>query len=253
MMNKLRFVDKTVVVTGAGSGMGRAAAIRLASEGAKVMLLGRQVGGLEEVRDEIKHAGGFAEVFPCDIRSESQVKETFIQVASVFQHVDALFANAGYLGAFKPLAEADVADFSEPLATNLEGTFLTIRHCLPLINKGAILINASWTTGSVMPGSGIYAATKSALLAIMHTLAVECGPRGIRVNAVSPGVILTPMAASALPEDTVNALASHALLQRNGVPDDISGTVAWLLSDDASYVTGQEITVDGGFTMGGMR
>ncbi|WP_217808990.1 SDR family oxidoreductase [Cedecea sp. NFIX57] len=104
-----------------------------------------------------------------------------------------------------------------------------------------------------MPGAGIYAATKSALLAIMRTLAVECGPRGIRVNAVSPGVILTPMAASALPKDTVNALASRSLLQRNGVPDDISGTVAWLLSDDASYVTGQEIMVDGCFNIGGMR
>lgn len=252
-MNRLRFVDKTVVVTGAGSGMGRAAAIRLASEGAKVMLLGRQAEMLEEVGDEIKRAGGLSYVFPCDIKRESQVKKTFTAVASAFGQVDALFANAGYLGAFKPLVEADIADFSEPLETNLKGTFLTIRHCLPLIRRGAILINASWTTGSVMPGAGIYAATKAALLAIMRTLAVECGPRDIRVNAVSPGVILTPMAASALPEETVNALASRSLLQRNGVPEDISGTVAWLLSDDASYVTGQEIRVDGGFTLGGMR
>lgn len=252
-MNRLRFVDKTVVVTGAGSGMGRAAAIRLASEGAKVMLLGRQAEMLEEVGDEIKRAGGLSYIFPCDIKSESQVKKTFTAIASVVGQVDALFANAGYLGAFKPLAAADIADFSEPLETNLKGTFLTIRHCLPLIRRGAILINASWTTGSVMPGAGIYAATKAALLAIMRTLAVECGPRDIRVNAVSPGVILTPMAASALPEETVNALASRSLLQRNGVPEDISGTVAWLLSDDASYVTGQEIRVDGGFTLGGMR
>lgn len=252
-MNRLRFTDKTVVVTGAGSGMGRAAAIRLASEGAKVILCGRQAGALEEVRDKIKRTGGVAYIFPCDIKSESQVTETFIQISSVAGQVDALFANAGYLGDFKPLAEAGVADFSEPLETNLIGTFLTIRHCLPLINQGAILINTSWTTGGVMPGAGIYAATKSALLAIMRTLAVECGPKGIRVNAVSPGVILTPMAASALPEDTVNQLASHSLLQRNGVPDDISGTVAWLLSDDAHYVTGQEIRVDGGFTMSGIR
>ena len=252
-MNRLRFVDKTVVVTGAGSGIGRVAAIRLASEGAKVMLLGRQVAGLEEVRDEIHRAGGAAEIFPCDIRNENQVKETFTKIASVSRQVDALFANAGYLGAFKPLSEAGVADFDEPLETNLKGTFLTLRHCLPLIDRGAILINASWTTGSVMPGAGIYAATKSALLAIMQTLAVECGPRGIRVNAVSPGIILTPMAAAALPEETVNTLASRSLLQRNGVPDDISGTVAWLLSEDAGYVTGQEITVDGGFTLGGLR
>lgn len=252
-MNALRFENKTVVVTGAGSGMGRSASLRLASEGAKVILLGRQAGALEEVSDKIKRMGGVSYVLPCDIKKENQVKETFIKVASISRHVDALFANAGSLGAFKPLAEADISDFSEPLETNLKGTFLTIQHCLPLINKGAILINASWTTGSVMPGTGIYAATKSALLALMRTLAVECGPRGVRVNAISPGVILTPMAASALPAETVNTLASHALLRRNGVPDDIAGTAAWLLSEDAGYVTGQEIVVDGGFTIGGMR
>jgi Short-chain alcohol dehydrogenase of unknown specificity len=100
-MNRLRCVDKTVVVTGAGSGMGRAAAIRLASEGAKVMLLGRQAGGLEEVRDEIKRTGGLSYVFPCDIRSESQVKETFYPLLLLFSgQVDALFANAGYLRGF---------------------------------------------------------------------------------------------------------------------------------------------------------
>lgn len=252
-MNRLRFEDKTVVVTGAGSGMGHAAAIRLASEGAKVMLIGRQPGPLEEARDEIKRNGGFSHIFLCDISKEKQVKETFSKLTAFSRQVDALFANAGVLGAFRPLAEADVTDFSQPLETNLIGTFLTIRHCLPLISKGAILINASWTTASVMPGAGVYAATKAALLAIMRTLAVECGSRSIRVNAVSPGVILTPMAASALPVETVKSLALHALLQRNGVPDDIAGTVAWLLSADADYVTGQEIVVDGGFTTGGLR
>ncbi|CAJ0996393.1 Glucose 1-dehydrogenase [Sodalis praecaptivus] len=104
-----------------------------------------------------------------------------------------------------------------------------------------------------MPGAGIYSATKSALLAIMRTLALEVGPREIRVNAISPGVIITPMAEAALPSDVVHQLAANSLLLRNGVPNDVAGTVAWLLSEDSAYVTGQEIRVDGGFTMGGMR
>ncbi len=252
-MSKLRFKNKTVVITGAGTGMGRASALRLAAEGAELMLTGRQSGPLELLAKEIQSGGGTALALTCDITDEAQVKAVFTEAHKHFGRVDALFANAGVLGDFRPLSDAGVADFSAPLATNLIGTFLTIKHCLPLMQPGAVLINASWTTHGVMPGTGIYAATKSALLAIMRTLAVEVGPRSIRVNAISPGVILTPMAASALPDDVAHRLASHSLLLRNGVPTDVAGTIAWLLSEDAAYVTGQEIVVDGGFTMGGMR
>jgi len=252
-MHFWRFKNKTVVITGAGTGMGRASALRLAAEGAALILTGRRAEPLEQLAKEIESGGGTALALACDITDEAQVKALFTVAHKHVGQVNALFANAGVLGDFKPLSEAEVADFSAPLATNLIGTFLTIKHCLPLMQQGAVLINASWTTHGVMPGTGIYAATKSALLAIMRTLAVEVGPRSIRVNAISPGVILTPMAESALPDEVAHRLASQAILLRNGVPNDVAGTVAWLLSADAAYVTGQEIIVDGGFTMGGLR
>ncbi|RKP43933.1 SDR family oxidoreductase [Pararobbsia silviterrae] len=249
-----RFENKTIVVTGAGTGMGRAAAMRLASEGAKTVLVGRRREPLEHVVDEIVAKGGIASAIVCDISSDAALTDMVQRVVGDDgRRIDGLFANAGVFGEFRPLAETDIAYFEGLIATNLLGTFLTIKHCLPFLEGGAIVINASWTVNSVMPGAGAYASTKGALIAMMHTLAAEQGPRNIRVNAISPGIILTPMADEVLDHEFCARLASHAHLRRNGTPEDIEGTVAWLLSEDARFVTGQDIVVDGGFTLGGPR
>ena len=252
-MIKSRFQNKTIVITGAGTGMGKAVSLRLADEGAQLVLIGRRLAPLQELAEQIDTAGGTAVAFSCDITREDALAATIGKVRERFGRLDGLFANAGVLSEFKPLAETDMNQLGTVIDTNLVGTFLTIKHCLPLLKNGAIAINASWTAQAVMPGAGAYAATKGALLTLMKTLAVEQGQRGIRVNAISPGIILTPMADAVLSVELSAKLAAHAALKRNGVPEDVSGTVAWLLSSDSAYVTGQEIVIDGGYTIGGLR
>ena len=241
-----------MLITGAGTGMGRAAAIRLAREGAQVILVGRRRESIGQVVDEISQFGGHALAIACDVSNEPSVISMVADVRARFETLDGVFANAGVLGEIKPLADTDVADLNAMFDSNVRGTFLTIKHCLPMLDGGSLLINASWTAAGVMPGVGSYAASKGALLALMRTLAVEQGARNVRVNAINPGIILTPMA-DMLSPPVAARLAAHTPLLRNGTPEDVSGTVAWLLSEDAAFVTGQEINVDGGFTLGGIR
>lgn len=252
-MAQNRFSGRTVLITGAGTGMGRAAALRVVEEGGQVALIGRRPDPIEALQSEIEAAGGVAIAIACDI-ADSEAVEAAVQAALArFGKLDAVFANAGILGDFKPLAATEADELDALISTNLRGTFFTIKHCLPFLADGSILINASWTAGGVMPGAGAYAGTKGALLAMMRTLAVEQGPRNIRVNAINPGIILTPMADDVIDPVFAARLAGHTPLRRNGTSADVAGTVAWLLSSDADFVTGQEITVDGGFTIGGIR
>ncbi|KZM51077.1 SDR family oxidoreductase [Labrenzia sp. OB1] len=248
---KKRFEKRAVLVTGAGTGMGRAAALRLASEGASVTLWGRRAPHLEAVAKEIRDAGGSALVQVCDISNPEEIATNLRASMAQFGTLDAVFANAGLLGEFKPLRDTQAADFADLIQTNLIGTQQTVAQCLPHMENGAVLINASWTAGAVMPGSGAYAATKAALLAMMRVWAVEEGPRGNRVNAISPGIILTPMADEVLDPEISSRLSGHTPLRRNGRPEDVTGTVTWLLSGDSEFVTGQDVVVDGGFTLGG--
>ncbi len=248
---KNQFENRAVLVTGAGTGMGRAVALALASEGASVTLWGRRTAPLEAVAKEIQEAGGSALPQVCDISNPDEIAANLLASIAHFGRLDAAFANAGHLGEFKPLRDTQADDFADLIQTNLVGTQQTVAQCLPHMENGAVLINASWTAGAVMPGSGAYAATKAALLAMMRVLAVEEGPRGNRINAISPGIILTPMADEVLDPEISARLSNHTPLRRNGRPEDVTGTAMWLLSDNSDFVTGQDIVVDGGFTLGG--
>lgn len=246
-----RFEQATILVTGAGSGMGRAVALRLAAEGATTVLWGRRKAPLEAVATEIQGIGGAAHVQACDIADPDDVSSSLETVADTFGPLYGVFANAGQLGEFKPLRGTQDADFQDLVKTNLIGTQQTVAQCLRHMTGGSVVINASWTANAVMPGSGAYAATKAALLGMMRVWAVEEGPNGTRVNAISPGIILTPMADAVLDPDISRRLSDHTPLRRNGRPDDVVGAVSWLLSEEAAFVTGQDIVIDGGFSLGG--
>jgi NAD(P)-dependent dehydrogenase (short-subunit alcohol dehydrogenase family) len=254
-MLNARLTGKTILITGAGSGMGRSSAIRLAREGANLVLLGRQLAPLEEVIKEIStyRSDATYSAVSCDISDPAQMDATFSNLKYQGVYIDGVFANAGVLGNFAPLRDTSTTQLDDLITTNLKGTFLTLKKCLDLMKSGSIVINASWTASAVMPGAGAYAATKGALLAMSKTLAVEEGPKGIRVNAISPGIILTPMADLVLSKEAAQQLADKAALKRNGNPEDVTGTVAWLMSDDSQFVTGQEIFIDGGFSLGGNK
>ena len=148
-MTRTRFAGKTIVITGAGTGMGRAAAIRLSREGARSVLVGRRPEPLEEVAAEIIAEGGSALAVACDIGKVAGVEAMVRQATNASGRIDGLFANAGVLGAFKPLAETETGDFEGLIGTNLLGTFLSIKHALPHLQDGAVVINASWTVNSV--------------------------------------------------------------------------------------------------------
>lgn len=252
-MINARFRNKNILITGAGSGMGKATALRLAAEGAQLALLGRQQEPLEQVAIEVEAFGTKASVLSCDISSLESLTHSMKKIQNNFGHLDGVFANAGILGEFTPTLNASFTQLDQLISTNLKGTLATIQQAIPMMSTGSIVVNASWTASAVMPGAGAYAATKGALLSLIKVLAIEQGPSNIRINSISPGIILTPMAEEVLDPELSSKLANQSALKRNGTPEDICGTVAWLLSDDAAFVTGQDIIIDGGFTIGGVR
>ncbi|WP_086929371.1 SDR family NAD(P)-dependent oxidoreductase [Agarilytica rhodophyticola] len=248
-----RFCNKSILITGAGTGMGKATALRLAREGAQLALLGRREEPLQQLASRIESLGGSCMILPCDITDIASLAKSMQRIKKSFGKLHGVFANAGVLGDLCPVSDVTQNQVDSVVNTNVKGTLATIQQSLSVMDSGAIVINASWTASAVMPGAGAYAATKGALLSLMTTLAVEQGQHNIRVNAISPGIILTPMADEVLDPDLSIKLANQAALKRNGTPEDVSGTVAWLLSDDAVYVSGQNITIDGGYTIGGVR
>jgi len=255
---KDRFKNKTAIITGAGSGMGQAAALRLAKEGANVIVAGRRQAMLDKVVKQIVSEGGKALAVATDISREEQVANMVNTAIETFGCIDMAWNNAGILGEFKPISDITTKEFDHLMGINLRGTFLSLKYELQAMvkqDRPAVIVNtSSWTAQGAMPGISAYAASKGALDAMMRTTALEYGDRGIRINNVSPGIIATPMGVDAIgSEEAMRPLALHTPLQRLGYSNDVADAVLWMLSEDARFVTGQTITVDGGFTLGGLR
>ncbi len=245
-----RFDGKVAVVTGGNGGIGLATAKELAAGGAKVVIAGRDQKTLDEA---VRSIGNESFGVKTDVSKLSEIENLFKEVSAKFGKIDVLFANAG-IGKFAPLEESDEALFDEIVDINFKGSFFTVKHALPFLNDGAsIIFNTSAAAKSGMPGASIYGASKSALHALTRIFAAELVGRRIRVNAVSPGPIDTPIFDRVgIPEEAIKEMMSGIIAQvpmkRIGTSEEVAKTVAFLASEDSSYITGIEIDVDGGAT-----
>lgn len=245
-----RFNGKVAVVTGGNSGIGLATAKELAANGAKVVIAGRDQKTLDEA---VRSIGNDSFGVKTDISKLSEIENLFKEASKKFGKTDILFVNAG-IGRFAPLEQSDEAMFDEVVNINFKGSFFTVKYALPFLNDGAsIIFNTSGAAKMGMPGTSVYGASKAALHALTKIFAAELVGRRIRVNAVSPGPIETPIFDRVgIPEEAMKEMMSGIIAQvpmkRIGTSEEVAKTVAFLASEDSSYITGIEIDVDGGAT-----
>ncbi len=243
-----RLTGKVAVVTGGNSGIGLATAKRFREEGAKVVISGRDQRTLDEA---VKIIGGEVVAVRADVAKLSDLDKLFKTVSEKFGRIDVLFANAG-IAKFAPLAESTEALYDETFNINVKGVYFTIQKALPLLNDGAsIIINSSVASESGVADTSIYSATKAAIRSFARTLTAELVGRGIRINVVSPGPIRTPIfGRNGLSQDQIDDVArmlvSKVPMNRFGQPEEVADTVLFLASQEASYITGVDINVDGG-------
>lgn len=246
---------KVYIVTGAASGMGKSTALLLAERGASVILADLNQSAGEAVQDEIVTRGGKAKFVRTNIASEEDVQRMVNTAVENFGHLDGAFNNAGIEMSFKLLHDITLAEWQKRIDINLTGTFLCMKYEIEAMLKtgGGSIVNTASIWGQV-GGAGIsdYAATKHAVNGLTRCAANDYGANNIRVNSILPGTIETPMIlerANAVEgfADVLEIARQRHALKRFGQPEEIATAVAWLLSDEASFVSGSMIPVDGGF------
>jgi len=247
-MKKLE--GKVAVVTGGNSGIGLATAIEFSREGANVVISGRDSKTLEAAAKQI---GGDVLAVVSDVSRLADIDTLIAAVNKKYGRIDVLFVNAGG-GTFAPFEAYTEAQFDEQVGVNFKGAFFTVQKALPLLNKGSsVIFNTSISNQLGMASMTIYAAAKAATRSLVRTLATELLPKGIRVNAVSPGPIETPaFSRLGMPKEQAaemkKSIATQIPLGRFGTPEEVARTAVFLASSDSSFVLGAEIPVDGGMS-----
>jgi NAD(P)-dependent dehydrogenase (short-subunit alcohol dehydrogenase family) len=249
-----RLEGKSVIITGAGSGIGRAASLLFSKEGARLIAVDRSES-VKETAGLVTEAGGTIEAVMADAGSEKDVKAFIDRAVSQYGKLDAIWANAGISGGLVPIADQTVEQWQEILRINLIGPFLAVKHVMPLMIKqghGAIVCTAS-VAGLKSGASGHpYAASKAGVISLVQTTAYSLSGTGVRINAVCPGLIETgmtkPVFERAKERGTTDKIGQLNPLKRAGQPHEIAAMGLFLASDEASYVNGQAFPVDGGLT-----
>jgi NAD(P)-dependent dehydrogenase (short-subunit alcohol dehydrogenase family) len=249
-----RLKDKVAIVTGASSGIGRTTAKLFAAEGAKLVVGARRKEALDTLVAEIKAEGGKAVALAGDVKSESYASGLVALAVKAFGRLDIAFNNAGTIGEAGPTTGISEAGWNDAIATNLTSAFFGAKHQIAAMQKhggGSVIFTSTFVGYSFsFPGVAAYAASKSGLIGLTQALAAEFGPSNIRVNAVLPGAVDTPMYqsvnSSAEQQGFVTNL--HAL-KRVATPEELARSVLYLASDDASFVTGTAMLVDGGVSI----
>ena len=246
-----KFTDKIAVITGGGTGIGRATALRLAEEGATVAVFGRRSQPLTDTVSQITSSGGKAQAFVVDVGDEQAFAKTLQSVEDCYGRLNILINNAfSYAGS--SVEQTDTAQWRECFRVSLDAAFFGMRSAIPMIAKagGGSIVNVSSVMALLsMPGSAPYSAAKAALIALSRSAALEGANRRVRVNTVVPGVVMTPSTeATLVDEQAVRATAASVPCGRIAEPLEIANPILFLAGDESSYITGTTLVVDGGKT-----
>ncbi|MCJ8010730.1 SDR family oxidoreductase [Paenibacillus sp. KQZ6P-2] len=257
-INKLRFSGKTAIVTGAGSGIGKATAIKMAKEGANVALFDLKDDRTAETEKEINAIRpGAARAFDVDTADSARMEKAVLETAELFGSIDVVFANAGINGVLSPIEDMELEDWQHTLSVNLNGTFLTVKYTIPHLKKqgGSIIINSSINGNATFTSFGMsaYSTTKAGQVAFTKMAALELAKSKIRVNAICPGAISTNIDQSTVKTDELKEIVipiqfpegSQPLECGPGSAENVADLVAFLGSDESSHITGAQIVIDG--------
>jgi NAD(P)-dependent dehydrogenase (short-subunit alcohol dehydrogenase family) len=250
----MRLENKVAIVTGAGKGIGWGIAKVFSKEGAKVVVIDWDAEAGEKTAEEIRGSGGDAIFVKCDVSNEEKVKAMVQATLDKYGRIDVLVNNAG-VGVYKPVLEATSEDWDHCLAVNLKGVFLCSKYAIPhmqAVGRGAIVNISSVHSHATVNGVAPYAASKGGITALTRNMAIDYGP-AIRVNAIAPGWTLTPLIQSIFdsyddPAEQQRLVEQRQVMKRIGHPEDIGHAAAFLASDEASFITGTQLFVDGGLT-----